>query len=187
MAVPQYSPWPSFHAVQAQDHEGRYEAKILQYLLSRYAVSKEVKNQLYSLAERRTGQRRPTLEQLAQLVDLPLVLRSRLIYQPTNLLTIASALNGKAFSGPLGQSYQDVLDSVADLAEMNHVIGMCFGYPYLKLPGSAASLVLHNGMLSTDEIAESPGVICCCGDDPQEVWVIEPLGRLLDRLDGEHG
>ncbi len=86
-------------------------------------------------------------------------------------------------SGGFGKAYRNVRDSYPDC---NSVIAMCFEFPYLKIPQSAASLVLHNGGVpSVDDMerCRAPGVITVLGDCNGEVLVLEPLKHLLDRLD----
>jgi hypothetical protein len=165
------------------DHEARYELKVIKYLMTRYKVTPAVKGQVYDLAEATFGERRPTMAILEQVLELPLTLRTCSVPKPTEKLDLAKALNGKAVSGYLGNQYREVRSSFPDLVEMNYVIGMCFNYPYLKSPNSASSLVLHDGVPTMEEISTNPGIILCQGDLEMELWVIEPLRQLLDRLE----
>lgn len=181
MSAAQSNPFAGFNS--QEDNEGRYENTILKYLLNRYNVARRIKNQLYDNAEAIVGSRQPTISMLEQLVPLPIMLRARIIVYPTGHLTVPTALNGKALAGYIGKTYRDVRDSFPDLVEMNYVIGMCFGYPYLHTPGSAASLVIHDATPTLDEISEARGIILIPGDTERSIWAIEPLGQLLDRLD----
>jgi hypothetical protein len=182
--VPKRNPAANFLLQEPCNAEIRYERGIVRYVFSRYNVPANVRRKAYDQAERTLGERRPTMEIVEQHVRLPLFLRPRVLFHPTDHVTIPSVLNSKAMSGYLGKSYRDVRGSCN---EAEGVICMCFGYPYLKMPGSAASLAIHDSPPPLEEIAESRGMILCPGDDEMELWVVEPLGQLLDRLDAEEG